>query len=146
MVKQNIGKQDTRKSVMARLPIRMANLVRSFFSNLYDSRTNRLATVLMTTTTKRKVQRTMIPGVIRLPTTVLDVAVINAPVEGPSVKFPLVVLIVFDEQLYKAHPILSLYRATTHAICHLTIISITRSSRILSCKEQSNIDSYRGGG
>ena len=66
------------------MPIRMANVVRNFFSNLYDSRTNRLATALTATTAKRNVQRTISPGVIFVSPMLLEVAVANGAVEKPS--------------------------------------------------------------
>ena len=84
MVKKNIGKPDTMKSVTARLPTRMAKFVRSFFSNLYASKTNRLAAVLTMTTANRNVQRTMSPGVMRCPSLLLAVAVVKSAFEKPS--------------------------------------------------------------
>lgn len=64
MVKKNMGKADTMRSVTARLPTRMANVVRSFFSNLYDRRTSRLAAVLTITTANRNVHRPIRPEVM----------------------------------------------------------------------------------
>ena len=64
MVKKNMGKADTMRSVTARLPTRMANVVRSFFSNLYDRRTSRLAAVLTITTANRNVHRPIRPAVM----------------------------------------------------------------------------------
>jgi len=66
------------------LPIRMANVVRNFFSNLYDSRTNRLATAPTATTAKRNVQRTISPGVILVSALSFEVAVAYAAVVKPS--------------------------------------------------------------
>ena len=94
MVKKNIGKQDTMRSLTARLPTKMANVVRSFFSNLYDSRTNRLATVPTATPAKRNVHRTIRPGVMVFSPLLLEVEVINAAVVKPSETLVSAVLIV----------------------------------------------------
>ena len=51
--------------------------MRSFFSNLYASSTNRLAAVLTATTANRKMQKTINPGVIRFPPSLVDVAEIT---------------------------------------------------------------------